>query len=65
MKGDLDNIILKSLRKEPERRYQSVQEFSEDIRRFLVGLPVNATADSGVYRFKIKNRHKIRTILLP
>ena len=35
--GDLDNILLKALRKEPERRYASVQEFSEDIRRHLDG----------------------------
>jgi tetratricopeptide (TPR) repeat protein/tRNA A-37 threonylcarbamoyl transferase component Bud32 len=63
LKGDLDNIILKSLRKEPERRYQSVQEFSEDIRRYLVGLPVTVTADSTVYRFKkFVNRHRLGTI---
>ena len=35
LRGDLDNIVLKALRKEPERRYASVQEFSEDIRRHL------------------------------
>ena len=49
---DVDNIILKAIRKEPERRYSSVQEFSEDIRRNLHGLPVTATADSASYRFK-------------
>ncbi|MGH9947544.1 MAG: hypothetical protein ACRD6X_10110, partial [Pyrinomonadaceae bacterium] len=52
LQGDLDNIILKALRKEPERRYASVQEFSEDIRRHLAGLPVTATADTVSYRFK-------------
>ncbi|HEX2269776.1 MAG TPA: serine/threonine-protein kinase [Pyrinomonadaceae bacterium] len=46
LRGDLDNIILKAIRHEPERRYQSVQEFSDDIRRWLEGLPVNATSDS-------------------
>ncbi len=51
LQGDLDNIILKAMRREPERRYQSVQEFSEDIRRYLNGLPVSATADSRFYRF--------------
>jgi hypothetical protein len=40
------------MRREPERRYQSVQEFSDDIRRYLDGLPVNATADSRSYRFR-------------
>jgi serine/threonine protein kinase len=59
LRGDLDNIILKALRKEPERRYQSVQELSEDIRRHLVGLPVTATADSSFYRFsKFVQRHQ-------
>ncbi len=59
LKGDLDNIILKSLRKEPERRYQSVQEFSEDIRRHLEGLPVTAVADTVSYRTaKFVKRHK-------
>jgi eukaryotic-like serine/threonine-protein kinase len=56
---DLDNIVLKSLRKEPERRYQSVSDFSEDIKRHLQGLPVTATADSTRYRFtKFVQRHK-------
>lgn len=60
LRGDLDNIILKALRKEPERRYQTVQEFSEDIRRHLVGLPVTATADTTFYRVgKFVKRHRI------
>jgi serine/threonine protein kinase len=52
LRGDLDNLILKAIRHEPERRYQSVQEFSDDIRRWLAGLPVSATADSRLYRFR-------------
>lgn len=52
LRGDLDNIVLKAVRKEPERRYASVQEFSEDIRRHLAGLPVTATADTKTYRLK-------------
>ncbi|MBP6002588.1 MAG: serine/threonine protein kinase [Pyrinomonadaceae bacterium] len=60
LEGDLDNIILKALRKEPERRYQSVQEFSEDIRRHLSGLPVTATADTRLYRLsKFVARHRM------
>ena len=35
LRGDLDNIVLMALRKEPERRYSSVEQFSEDIRRHL------------------------------
>lgn len=62
--GDLENIVKKSLREEPERRYQSVQEFAEDIRRFLIGLPVTATADSTYYRFsKFVQRHREGVII--
>ena len=50
LKGDLDNIILKALRKEPERRYSSVEAFSEDLRRYLHGLPVSARHDTFIYR---------------
>lgn len=50
LRGDLDNIILKALRKEPERRYASVEQFSEDIRRHLEGLPVTASKDTWTYR---------------
>ncbi len=50
LKGDLDNIILKALKKEPERRYSSVEQFSEDIRRHLKGLPVFARQDTWRYR---------------
>ena len=57
--GDLDNILLKALRKEPERRYASVQEFSEDLRRHLDGLPVQARPDTLSYRTsKFITRHK-------
>lgn len=52
LKGDLDNIILKSIKPESDRRYASVQEFLDDLRNFLSGLPVRATADSRSYRLK-------------
>ena len=48
--GDLDNIILKALSKEPRRRYASVDQFSEDVRRHLAGLPVIARKDTWGYR---------------
>jgi serine/threonine-protein kinase len=57
--GDLDQIVLKALRKEPPRRYGSVAELSEDIRRFLGGLPVAARPDTLGYRAgKFVRRHR-------
>lgn len=48
--GDLDNIVLMALRKEPQRRYGSVEQFAEDVRRHLEALPVSATKGSWRYR---------------
>ncbi len=48
--GDLDNIVLKALQKEPKRRYASVEQFSEDIRRHLAGLPVTVRPDTFGYK---------------
>jgi len=57
--GDLDNIVLMALRKEPQRRYLSVEQFAEDIRRHLERLPVTATKGSWRYRAgKFVARHK-------
>ncbi len=57
---DIDTIVLKSLQKESERRYQSVKDFSEDIRRYLVGLPISARPDTFRYRAtKFVQRNKI------
>ena len=59
LRGDLDTIVLKALRKEPARRYGSAHELSEDIRRHLVGLPVLARPDTVRYRAgKFVGRHK-------
>jgi non-specific serine/threonine protein kinase/serine/threonine-protein kinase len=59
LRGDLDTIVLKALRKEPARRYLSALELSEDIRRHLAGLPVLARADTLGYRVsKFTRRHK-------
>ncbi|HKQ80032.1 MAG TPA: serine/threonine-protein kinase [Blastocatellia bacterium] len=63
--GDLDNIALMAMRKEPERRYQSVEQFSEDIRRHLAGMPVVARKDTFVYRVgKFARRHKAGVAIL-
>ncbi len=59
---DLDNIILMALRKEPERRYDSVGAFAEDLRRYLEGRPVLARKDTLAYRgAKFVARHKAGT----
>jgi serine/threonine protein kinase len=50
LRGDLDAIVLRALRKEPERRYASVDQFSDDIRRHLERLPVLARRGSRAYR---------------
>lgn len=50
LSGDLDNIVLKALLKEPQHRYPSVEQFAEDIRRHLAGLPVGARQDTLLYR---------------
>jgi tetratricopeptide (TPR) repeat protein len=56
--GDLDNIVLMALRKDPARRYRSVDDFSGDIFRFQTGLPVIAREDSLAYRGgKFVRRH--------
>jgi eukaryotic-like serine/threonine-protein kinase len=57
--GDLDNIVLKALRKEPSRRYVSAEQLSGDIQRYLDGLPVLARSDTFGYRTsKFVRRHK-------
>ncbi len=61
--GDLDNIVLMALRKPPEQRYASVAELSEDVRRHLDGLPVQAYGDSFAYRVrKFARRHSLALV---
>jgi serine/threonine protein kinase len=50
VRGDVDNIILKALREEPEHRYASVEQFAADIERHLDGLPITATEPTFAYR---------------
>jgi tetratricopeptide (TPR) repeat protein len=57
--SDLDNICLMALRKDPDRRYASVGQLADDLRRYLTGHPVAARGDSVVYRarkFVARNR---------
>ena len=58
--GDLDTIVLQALRKEPERRYGSVEALAADVRRHLRGLPVSARTDTVGYRArKFVRRHRV------
>jgi Tol biopolymer transport system component/serine/threonine protein kinase len=50
LSGDLDNIVLMALHKEPRQRYASVREMAEDIRRYLDGRPTTARRDAVAVR---------------
>ncbi len=63
LRGDLDNIVLMAMRKEPGRRYASVEQFAEDIRRHLDGLPVITRKDTlGYCAAKFVKRNKVSAI---
>ncbi|KAF1722390.1 serine/threonine-protein kinase [Pseudoxanthomonas wuyuanensis] len=58
LRGDLDNIVLKALRKAPERRYATAAELADDIRRWQQGRPVRARPETLGYRTgKFVRRH--------
>lgn len=60
LRGDLDRITLMALRKEPERRYRTAEQFAADLRRHLDGLPVMAQPDTLRYRTgKFLRRHRL------
>ncbi len=65
LRGDLDTILMKALAKSSDRRYSSVEQFSQDIERHLAGLPVLARPDSLGYRTaKLVRRHRIPFLAL-
>lgn len=58
LRGDLDNIVLKALRKAPERRYATAAELVDDIKRWQQGRPVRARPETFGYRTgKFVRRH--------
>ncbi len=60
VRGDLDNIVRKALREEPERRYQTVAALSADLDAWSAGMPVSAVPDSWRYRLgKFVRRHPL------
>jgi eukaryotic-like serine/threonine-protein kinase len=67
LRGDIDNIVLMALRKDPARRYRSVEQLSADIERHLKGLPVIARKDTFKYRagkFVRRNRFAVAAAAL-
>jgi serine/threonine-protein kinase len=50
LRGDLDNIVAKALKKRPDERYPSVTAFADDLRRFIRREPVSAQRDTWTYR---------------
>lgn len=52
LKGDLDNILLCALRKDPAKRYPSISEFAEDIRRHLTARPIEARPPTAGYHVR-------------
>ncbi|MCH9648341.1 MAG: serine/threonine-protein kinase [Deltaproteobacteria bacterium] len=65
LRGDLDNITLRALEAEPERRYPSAEALSQDIDRYLSGLPVSARPQTFGYRFtKLVKRNRSAAVLV-
>ncbi|QNI33574.1 protein kinase [Alloacidobacterium dinghuense] len=64
LRGDLDTIVAKALKKEPKERYASVTAFAEDLRRYLRSQPINARPDTLVYRItKFVRRNRTVVVL--
>jgi eukaryotic-like serine/threonine-protein kinase len=60
LRGDIDTITLTALKKEPDRRYPTVEQLASDVRRYLDGLPVTARPDTWRYRAsKFVGRHRV------
>ncbi len=65
--ADLENIVMMALRKEPERRYATVDALCQDIQNFLDGFPVKAAADTLLYRsgkFVKRNRLAVAAAII-
>ncbi len=66
LRGDLDGIVMKALRKEPQRRYESAEDLSADLERYLKGQPVAARAlraPERLYRWSRRNPVPVALLL--
>lgn len=60
LRGDLDWVVLRCLANEPDRRYQTVKELSQDLERYLECEPVSARPPTRIYRVrKLYARHRL------
>ncbi|MEO6281107.1 serine/threonine-protein kinase, partial [Roseateles sp.] len=60
LRGDLDAILAKALKRDPAERYASVDAFAQDLERHLRGEPVLAQPDSTWYRLgRMLSRHRL------
>ncbi len=60
LSGDLDVIVLKALRKEPDQRYATANDFEQDVERHLTGRPVRARPPTLLYRAdRYVRRHRL------
>ena len=67
LRGDLDNLVLMALRKEPGRRYATVEQLSDDVARYLQRRPLRARPDTLLYRgsrFVQRNRLAVAALSL-
>ena len=63
MRGDLDTVVLKALRKDPKQRYATAQAFADDLKRYLAYEPIAAKPDAGWYRMgRFVRRHRVGAI---
>jgi len=64
LEGDLRSVIAKAIESDPRRRYSSVEQLSEDLRRYLAGQPVLAHQQTWAYRgARFVQRHRWRLVL--
>jgi tetratricopeptide (TPR) repeat protein len=65
LRGDLDAVVLKALRRDPEDRYPSAEALADDLRRVLAGRPVATRSDDRIYRtgrFVRRNRAALAAV---